>query len=239
MGKKSSKKSRNKKSRNKKSAKKYKGGGGKDDILKMLKDSSPDELVSKADELLSMAQESIHESPSSLKMTINSIDQDQFPGLPRAVRTPIPKPKTAWGTTDSPRNWGEPEPEQEPEEYVSEPFDSDKYRSALHSKLTEMGPATKKEKQDAVYEYAQKEKKPKLAWLKKQQVTEFTPDLSWLPIEVSNRIYKNVVDIDELPTELTCQQVKNLCGYDPKYCKANKFKEKFHEICSEIKKQIN
>tara|TARA_Y100001980_G_C14551162_1_gene334248 strand:- start:1212 stop:2327 length:1116 start_codon:yes stop_codon:yes gene_type:complete len=232
MGKKSRKKSRNR--RNKKSAKKYKGGGGKEDILKMLKDSSPDELVSRADELLSMAQESIHESPSSLKMTTTSLDQ--FPSLPRAVRTPMPKPKTAWGTMSSPRGWGQPEPEPEPEEYVREPFDSDKYRSPLHSKLTEMGDATKKEKQDAVYEYGQKEKKPKLAWLKKQQVTEFTPDLSWLPIEVSNRIYKNVVNIDELPTELTCQQVKNLCGYDPKYCKANKFKEKFHEICSEIKK---
>ena len=140
MGKKSSKKS----------AKKYKGGGGKDDIFKMLKDTSPNELVSRADELLSMAHESIPESPSSLKMTINSIDQ--FPGLPRAVRTPIPKPRTAWGTRNSPRNWGEPEPEPEPEEYVREPFDSDKYRSALHSKLTEMGDATKKEKQDAVYE---------------------------------------------------------------------------------------
>ena len=224
MGKKSRKKSRNR--RNKKSAKKYKGGGGKEDILKMLTDSSPDELVS-------MAQESIRESPGSLKMTTTSIDQ--FPSLPRAVRTHT-KPKTAWGTSDSPRGWGQPEPEPEPEEYVREPFDSDKYRSPLHSKLTEMGDATKKEKQDAVYEYAQKEKKPKLAWLKKQQVTEFTPDLSWLPIEVSNRIYKNVVDVDELPTELTCQQVKNLCGYDPKYCKANKFKEKFYEICSEIKK---
>ena len=237
MGKKSRKKSKNK--RNKKSAKKYKGGGGKEDILKMLTDTSPDELVSRADELLSMAHESSPESPSSLKMTINSIDQDQFPSLQRAVRTPIPKPKTAWGTTDSPRNWGEPEPEQEPEEYVSEPFDSDKYRSALHSKLTEMGPATKKEKQDAVYEYAQKEKKPKLAWLKKQQVTEFTPNFSWLPMEVATQIYKKshpVAHSDELPTEFTCQQVKNLCGLDPRYCTANKFKEKFHEICSEIKK---
>ena len=237
MGKKSRKKSKNK--RNKKSAKKYKGGGGKEDILKMLTDTSPDELVSRADELLSMAHESSPESPSSLKMTINSIDQDQFPSLQRAVRTPIPKPKTAWGTTDSPRNWGEPEPEQEPEEYVSEPFDSDKYRSALHSKLTEMGPATKKEKQDAVYEYAQKEKKPKLAWLKKQQVTEFTPNFNWLPMEVATQIYKKshpVAHSDELPTEFTCQQVKNLCGLDPRYCTANKFKEKFHEICSEIKK---
>ena len=71
MGKKSRKKSKNK--RNKKSAKKYKGGGGKDDIFKMLKDTSPDELVSRADELLSMAHESSPESPSSLKMTINSI----------------------------------------------------------------------------------------------------------------------------------------------------------------------
>lgn len=234
MSKKSSKKSRNKKS-----AKKYKGGGGKDDILKMLKDTSPDELVSRADELLSMAQESIRESPSSLTATINLIDQGQFPSLPRAVRTPIPKPRTAWGTRNSPRGWGEPEPEPEPEEYVSEPFDSDKYRSSLHSKLTEMGPATKKEKQDAVYEYAQKEKKPKLAWLKKQQVTEFTPNFNWLPMEVATQIYKKshpVAHSDELPTEFTCQQVKNLCGLDPRYCTANKFKEKFHKICSEIKK---
>jgi len=229
------KKSKNK--RNKKSAKKYKGGGGKEDILKMLTDTSPDELVSRADELLSMAHESSPESPSSLKMTINSIDQ--FPSLPRAVRTPIPKPRTAWGTRNSPRNWGEPEPEPEPEEYVQEPFDSDKYRSALHSKLTEMGDATKKEKQDAVYEYAQKEKKPKLAWLKKQQVTEFTPNFSWLPIEVAARIYKKshpVAHSDELPTEFTCEQVSDLCGLDPRYCTANKFKEKFHEICLEIKK---
>jgi hypothetical protein len=60
--------------------------------------------------------------------------------------------------------------------------------------------------------------------------------MGFFPQEVTEQIYDNVVDLERYPDQLTCKQVKHLCGLDLKYCKKEKYKEKFHELCKEIKK---
>ena len=59
--------------------------------------------------------------------------------------------------------------------------------------------------------------------------------MSFFPEEVYNKIYDRFVNLDKYPNELTCLEVKNLCKLDPEYCKINKFKERYHKLCKEIK----
>lgn len=54
--------------------------------------------------------------------------------------------------------------------------------------------------------------------------------------DIYNKLYEGYLDESEYPNDKTCLQVKKLCELDPLYCRRQKFKEKYHKLCKEIKK---
>ncbi len=53
------------------------------------------------------------------------------------------------------------------------------------------------------------------------------------------KLYEGYVDESRYPDEQTCLEVKRLCTLDPMYCIRYKFKEKYHNLCKEIKSTLS
>lgn len=56
---------------------------------------------------------------------------------------------------------------------------------------------------------------------------------------IYSKLYQNYIDESKYPNKETCSQVKKMCDLDPKYCKENKIKEKYHKLCMEIKSTLD
>ena len=62
--------------------------------------------------------------------------------------------------------------------------------------------------------------------------------LGFFEPNIYNKLYESYLDESEYPNYETCLQVKKLCELDPLYCRRQKFKEKYHKLCKEIRKTI-